>query len=270
MTRKRILNFTSTKKVDHVAPNVAYPASFDDNAIRGAEIPSNGSPHMFIWCPTARGLRQIFENDRVEVPAGRSKSTCWIKGIKEKITIATLSGVPWRWRRIVFSHKGELSIGPEFEGDITTSVVTTADGREIYYRNTHELDQDNRIPFGDYLFVGQGQGPGADGGRIDWTDYMTAPADNRRFNIMYDKVVTVQSGNDSGVLRNYNRWHPVEKNLVYGDEEIGGQVLTSYKSTNSKPGIGDVYIVDIFTSVGVDSSNVLLFTPNSAVYWHEK
>ena len=60
---------------------------------------------------------------------------------------------------------------------------------------------------------------------------MTVPVDRTRFKVISDTVITIRSGNDSGVFRTRNKWYPVNKNLNYGDEEIGNQMFSSYKST---------------------------------------
>lgn len=224
-------------------------------------------PTMTLWCPSARELREIFENDRSTVPSGREETTCYLVGLKEKISILTNSSQPWRWRRIVFTHKGPLPLGEQFEGSRVYSTTTDVTGRDTYFRTLAPLPVTAKQPLVDYLFKGQGTG-GL--GIQDWVDIITAPMDTTRIKTMHDRVTRIQSGNDSGVMRTYSRWHPVRKNIVYGDEEIGNQMLSSFFSTNSRPGIGDIYVLDIFTCLSTAASDQLSFTPTATWYWHEK
>ena len=77
-------------------------------------------------------MREIFENDRGEVTAGRNSPVCYIRGLKEKTSYATDDGQSWRHRQIVFTNKGDLPLGEEFEGDRTISSVTDSAGRETF------------------------------------------------------------------------------------------------------------------------------------------
>jgi len=63
----------------------------------------------------------------------------------------------------------------------------------------------------------------------------------------------------------------MNKTLVYNDEERGDTEESAYYSVGSKAGMGDYYVVDIFRPrVGSTTSNQLLFSPNTTLYWHEK
>ena len=262
-----ILNLTAKKKRDTMAPNITYPPSSTEGAVTSLIVQASSQATMTLWCPSARELRAIFENDRATVPSGREETTVYAVGLKEKISILTNSGQPWRWRRIVFTHKGPLPLGEQFEGSRVYSVITDVTGRDTYFRTLSPLPQNSITPLVEYLFKGQGEG-GL--GIQDWTDIMTAPMDTTRIKTMHDKVTRIQSGNASGVMKTYSRWHPVKKNIVYGDEEIGNQMLTSFYSTSSRPGIGDIYVLDIFTSLSNAASDQLSFTPTATWYWHEK
>jgi len=264
-SRKMILNLTSKKKRDTMAPNTGYPAA--TNQIRGLEIQGGNVATITLWSPTARELREIFENDKSSVPSGREATNCYIVGLKEKISILTNSGNPWKWRRIAFTHKGLLPLGEQFEGSRVYSTITDVVGRITYYRTLTPLPDTSKTPLVDYLFKGQGEG-GL--GVQDWTDIITAPVDTTRIKVMHDHTTHIQSGNESGVMKTYSKWHGVNKNLVYGDEEIGGQVLSSPFSTNSRPGIGDIYIMDIFTSLSNNTADSMGFIPTATMYWHER
>ncbi|QCS37579.1 capsid protein [Tortoise genomovirus 17] len=266
-TKKRILNLTSRKKSDTMAVNLAYPASADPAAIGNKILTSANPLQATIWCATARPLREIFTNDRGEVTAGRNARTCFIRGLKFNDTYVTDDGEGWRHRQIIFTNKGDLPLGEENEGDRTISSVTSSDGRETFYRGMADLPLESRTPLFALLFKGNGN-PSA--GVLDWTDLINAPVDRTRFKVLSDRHVNIRSGNDSGTVLSRKTWVPINKNLVYGDEEVGNQMFSTYKSTTGKPGIGDVYVLDIFTCINVAAGSTMLFNPTTTLYWHEK
>lgn len=266
MTKKRILNLTSQKKYDTMAPNISYPAS--SAAIGILPVPPAVNTWI-LWSPTGRDMREIQPDDKVGVPSGRNATTCFVRGVKEKWTVLTQNGSPWRWRRIVFTAKGQLPLGEEFEGDRSISVITDTEGRQTYYRNMAPLPTGSLGPLADVLFRGTNDRTGAFGFQ-DWNDVMTAPVDTTRFKVLENKVRHIRCGNDAGVAKNISTWTPVNKNIVYGDEEVGGQVTTSAKSTIGRPGIGDIYFLDILSPQEGSGGENMGLSCTSTVYWHEK
>ena len=250
-----------------MAVNLAYPPSSDPVAIGNKILTSANPIQVTIWCATARPLREIFTNDRGEVTAGRNSRTCFIRGLKFKDTYVTDDGEGWRHRQIIFTAKGELPLGEENEGDRTISSVTSSDGRETFYRGMADLPLESRTPLFALLFKGNGN-PSA--GVLDWTDLIQAPVDTTRFKVLSDRQVNIRSGNDSGTMKTRSTWVPINKNLVYGDEEVGNQMFSTYKSTTGKPGIGDVYVLDMFTCINTAAGSTMLFNPTTTLYWHEK
>lgn len=120
---------------------------------------------------------------------------------------------------------------------------------------------------------------------VDWIDPIYAPKDTLNFKFYYDKVHLIRSGNASGTIKQYTMWHPMRKNLKYADGEVGGDELvrappagatdygaeSSFFSTTGKIGMGDYYVLDIY-SPGANAAigspiNVL---PEATLYWHEK
>lgn len=267
VTRKKILNVTSRKKSDTMAGNISYPADTAAGSVGPAVIPSGSDHYSSLWCATARPLREIFPNDRGDVTAGRSSRICFIRGIKENVSYVTSDSEAWRHRQIIFTAKGDLPLGEEFEGDRTISSVTGSDGRETFFRGLASLPNASRTPLYALLFKGNGN---SGAGVQDWTDLLMAPVDKTRFSVLSDSIIDIRSGNDTATIKTRKRWTPINKNLVYGDEEIGNQMFSSYKSTIGKPGIGDVYVFDIFASITTASGSQLLYSPTTTLYWHEK
>jgi len=226
----------------------------------------NNAGAFFIWCPTAQSLDV---NSTVQNSASRSASTCYMKGLSEHVRIQTSSGIPWFHRRVCFTTRGISPFNTIATSDTSvfqpySPYADTSNGIERLFFNT----QSNVMPttqaaMWGVLFKGQN-------GR-DWNDLITAPLDNSRVTIKYDKTWTMQSGNANGLVRERKLWHPMNKNLVYDDDESGDVENGSYFSTESKAGMGDYYVVDIIQAgSGATSSDFLQINANSTLYWHEK
>lgn len=105
----------------------------------------------------------------------------------------------------------------------------------------------------------------------DWNDIILAPVDTTRVDLKYDKTWTICSGNTSGAIKERKLWHPMNKNLVYNDDENGEGEDTSYFSVGDKRGMGDYYVLDVFQAgTGASASDLLNVFSNSTLYWHEK
>jgi len=269
MSRRRILNITSRKKRDVMLPitNVVVPrnpanTTYNQSAalLQGNITGFTDEPYVFAWCATARDMdinNQAAEG-QVGDEATRTSSSCYIRGLKENIEIQVSDGVPWQWRRIIFSIKG-------FAGTLTTTAneqiyVESSSG---YRRLVNELRGQNLSILTTYMFRGAST--------VDWNDYLTAPIDTRNVSVMYDRTRTIASGNEQGMIREYKMWHPVNKTLVYGDDQNGGDMNDYAFSTTAKPGMGDMFVIDIFRArAGAGSGSQLRFQPASTLYWHER
>lgn len=218
--------------------------------------------YIFPWCATARDPSIASGGNRGTVTdnATRTAQTCFMRGLAENIEITTNDGLPWQWRRICFTFKGK---------DVFNAITGT--GQSLSLETSNGYVRVVNTAYGSTA-VGALQGllfRGAAG--VDWSNIMIAPTDNTNVSIKYDKTCTIASGNEEGVIRNYKRWHPMNKNLVYNDDEQGGTETFSGYSTAGKPGMGDYYVVDIFQPrVSGTASSLLRFEPSATLYWHEK
>lgn len=105
----------------------------------------------------------------------------------------------------------------------------------------------------------------------DWSDPLIAPLDTRQIDVKFDKTWTIRSGNEKGTVAERKLWHPMNKNLVYADDEDGKGELTDYFSVTDKQGMGDYYIYDMFIpGAGSSSGDYINITPSSTLFWHEK
>nr|QCX29486.1 capsid protein [Plant associated genomovirus 5] len=257
MSTRRILNASSTKKRDTMVSysNVVSPRNNENQtyavspAFLQAYTGTTRNIFIFPWVATARTSTNTKE------VTDRNDQTSYMRGLKERIEIQTNSGVPWQWRRICFTRKGgTLPSTSTFKPYEFTS--------QGYVRVVNELPQTGTTFLND-LF---------DGGQlIDWNDFFNAKLNRDLVSVKYDKTVSIQSGNASGVLRRYTRWHPMNHNLTYGDEETASTFNGSVYSTLGRRGMGDYYVVDIFVSGGgAGTTDILSFNPQATLYWHEK
>lgn len=215
---------------------------------------------FYVWCATARDLTQpnSVVNSIVD-EAGRTATTCYMRGLKEKITFSTNDATPWLWRRIVFYSKNPF---------MRTSTSGAGNTFAPYQENSAGFARVVNQPvvggtYDDVIWKGQIG--------VDWDDFMTAPVDTRRLDLQSDKTVTIAPGAQGGVYKSFTRWHPINKNLVYDDEENGPIEATSVFSVLDKRGCGDMYVIDIFKpGAGLQSTSVLYFKPEATLYWHEK
>lgn len=264
MSTRAILNKTSTKKRDTMLcvsnvtpsnPNGSQTYSVTDAVLVG------GQAYIFPWIPTARpGVHKTNSIPAYGIEQStRSSTTCFMRGLKETVEMQSNSGVAWQWRRLCFTLKGTSLIN-QASASVAFNLQAT-NGMQRVVNNAVGQPAGNVIV--GLIFRGS-QG-------IDWNNYMNAPIDTERISVCYDKTRTIQSGNSSGVLRKYSIWHPMNKNMVYDDEEIGDSGAYSPYATDGRLGMGDYYVIDIVVSAfGSSSSDELVWGPNATLYWHEK
>uniref|UniRef100_A0A8E7G265 Capsid protein n=1 Tax=Emberiza rustica Genomoviridae sp. TaxID=2814949 RepID=A0A8E7G265_9VIRU len=297
MTNRKILDVTSIKKRDVLLPtsNQTLDPSIPSTAlpaILGSGRPTPPRTPAYTYCiPWIPTYRQPIQNaSSATYKSGLTTGTPYYKGVSENITISVTGGVPWQWRRICFTYKGP-TLTADFRGDLGSTYFPAR-----FYRNTFENDTGIFRPLYDLAsYYGDTGGPTTNEpqalGRLyqflfqgnpaqftdsvtntDWINVMTAKTDNRELNIKYDKTVTLQSGNEEGIQRNFRRYHPMERTLVHESFEEGNDTVYLPNSTNSKQGMGDYYIIDFFQArygSDADSGN-LIFDPRATIYWHEK
>lgn len=261
ITMRKILNKTSRKKRDTMVlqTNVSTTTPVGNATYNRGPAPVSQNS-IYIWCPTARDLSNSTGGVNPSlVDSARTATTCYMHGLKEKITFSTNDATPWLWRRVViYSKDPDFRTSTSGAGSTFNTFIENSAG---YARVVNQPV--NGAFYDDRLWKGQIN--------IDWDDFMTAPVDNSRNDVVYDKTVTMSSGAQLGMYRSFNRWHGINKNLVYGDDENGASTATSYWSVSDKRGCGDMYVIDIFKpGAGVQTNSVLYFKPEASLYWHEK
>nr|QCX29436.1 capsid protein [Plant associated genomovirus 9] len=267
MSKKSVLNTTSRKKRNGMltwsnttntgaSTTVGQQNVFVNAAVGG----------LFLWCPTAMSLdaASVIPNR-----ASRTASTCYMRGLSEHLRIQTSSGVPWFHRRICFTIRGSDPFDEYAPDDPAPTqrqfpYIDTSNGIERLFFNANINSMNNTVGrWVSILFKGVIQ--------KDWNDYIVAPVDTTRVTLKFDKTWTLQSGNSNGVVRERKLWHPMNKNLIYDDDENGDVQTPFYHSTTAKGGMGDYYVMDFIQSgAGGTSSDIMQITANSSLYWHEK
>jgi len=223
------------------------------------------------WIATAQDLNTGTNGGTSSLlqEAQRTDRTCYMKGLSEHIRLQTSSGVPWFHRRICFTYKGPDPFQLNSSSDTPVQTFpsfyldTSAGMQRLWFNSTINAQPNTTNNRRAILFKG------AEG--VDWTDALTAPVDTSRVSIKFDKTWTYKSGNNNGIVREHKLWHPMNHNLVYGDDESGAGMSTSYVSVDSKPGMGDYYVWDYFTpGAGGTVNDLIRIESNSTLYWHEK
>lgn len=234
-------------------------------------LPGDQPTYFMPFLVTGRGMGSL--NSGVPSPGQmptRSATTCFMRGFSERIKLETASSIPWTWRRIAFTFKGTdfftdemepTATGSPYFRDITSNPNSGANLG--YVRPWMQVNPAAAPLFGTKLFRGVGG--------VDWGSVIDAKLDTTRITVKYDKTRIVRSGNDSGTIRTYKIWHPMNKNIVYDDDERAGDMDSAFISTTSKPGMGDYWIVDMFRPLlGAGAGDELAISSESTLYWHEK
>lgn len=261
MSRRSLLNTTSRKKNDTMLTwgNITVANPVGGTAFSpAAPVLVGNQQYVIPWCATTRDLNNSVGGANIVINrAERTATTCYMRGLAERVRIQTTDGMPWQWRRVCFTLKGP-SIRNLSDSTHTISTETNPGG---WRRNVSNWSNIGGLT--EFMFRGTVD--------VDWNDYYSAPLDTTRISVMYDRIRTIAAGNEQGCARTYKMWHPMNHNLVYDDDENGDGEVTGSVSTPGKPGMGDYYVVDFFLArSGSTSTNRLIFNPEASLYWHEK
>lgn len=273
MTRKRLLNVTSTKRSDTMLSfsNTLPTGAVNATTINNLTVLGNRSA-VSLWCATARTLGNAAQagNPTWADNSDRMSQTVFMRGLSEHVNVQTNSGLPWQWRRICFAVRtGAQSLfnTPLGTDSPTQSWVPYADssvgmGRLWFDENLNAQPNTVAAQFS-VLFKGTVN--------QDWNNVITAAVDTARVDLKYDKTISIFPNNSSGTLREHKLWHPMNKNLTYADDEQGVTEVGSYYSVTDKRGMGDYYVMDFIVPAAFGTTqDVLNIGSTSRLYWHEK
>ena len=275
MSKKRILNLTSTKKKNTMM-QYANTSTGNGSSVTigpGPMLVNGSSQYVGVWTPTAMDLNNGTGNvaNPVIDSSLRTSQTCFIRGCSENVRIETSSGVPWYWRRVVFCAKDPTwslfspnDTPTQTNNGTTDCVESSTNGWERLYFNQYVNNASDTISrWQRLLFRGEQN--------RDWSDPITAAIDTSRVDLKSDKLVVIKSGNQFGTNRSAKYWYPANKNLVYNDDEAGLAEFSQAYSVNDKRGMGNMHVVDLFIpGTGAGTADLLKLTSTSTLYWHEK
>ena len=80
----------------------------------------------------------------------------------------------------------------------------------------------------------------------------------------------IASHNDDATDRVYSIWHPMNHNLIYDEDEIGGKESMGSLSAMNRQSMGDYYIVDFLEPALIGGDDTITFNPEATLYWHER
>ena len=122
-------------------------------------------------------------------------------------------------------------------------------------------------PYGDATTLGllfEGTAGAGDRSRL-----MDGKVDTNHVKLHYDKKVVLRSGVDGPHYHQYKHYFPLNSNMYYADDESGDSMVSSNWCSNSRKGLGNIFIIDMFRCV-ISEENVLDWVPSATLYWHEK
>lgn len=220
----------------------------------------------FIYSPSARVAGHLLDSgERVNTPSHsqRRKSKCYVRGYGETVEIQTDDASPWIWRRIVFSTIGlavQFSPGLLYNNDDTRGY-----GRTTYNlrSGTPQADTLEGIVYR-YLFQGTQD--------IDWANVMTATTAPRHVKVYSDRRRIIQSPNsDGGTIRISKHYDGINRSMIYDDVEAGAgpKATNSIASGTPYGNMGDLFVLDFFSSASDDETSGATFQPHGRYYWHE-
>lgn len=231
---------------------------------------------MMLWCPTSRAKAGRAQESKM----ARTADNCYYKGLSEKIHISTSDSEAWQWRRIVFAKKNvfdadllprssyvketeELEDIPLSTSANPPNTSVVQQGLRRYSRNLDLLTADERNYLVNEIVMG------AFG--VDWADLMIAPMNKFSIRVLSDVKRNLRSGNDTGIMKDYNSWIPLNKTMRYESGEAGSIDINTTFAGQDSP-LEDIYVLDIFRKAQNVNSVASTATMSSVatVYWHEK
>lgn len=271
LTRRKLLNITSQKKRDNML-QVWQPSLLPGDRTRDQAGPISitaqaGPNWIFLWHASARTNQNVpgvygTKND----VSTRTAQTAYIRGLLETYHFEGQDSKPFIHRRIVFTHYGtelqrdrnSAEQGRYFDNldiyGVTRATTVVQNGADTVgnwpRRNLVEL-----------VFAGEED--------IDWFDLTTAKTDTRRVRVLSDRRRAIHAPNDQGILRANKTWLPVNKSLIYNDEENAGGRNMSHYSADTRRSIGDIYVMDVI-QLPTNFDSTLTMNVQSTLYWHER
>jgi len=255
MTSRRVRDIASRKKYDTI-----FGATSNDVQSTGQANIFAGT-NYFMWCPTWRQRRTASTDEHV-----RANQEVFMRGIKDRIMVsATFSLIH---RRVCFWSHRRIDDARPFVFDNPDVIDAPSYQRRNLVALYPNLDEE----IFEYLFKGTVGFDYSENSRWD------TPLDNKRVKVVYDKQYTITpnyaapDGAQFGKTLTRKLWHPINRKVLYDDDEEGADVNGSGWSAQTPESLGNYYVLDIFsTGQSIEGSNdqVGTYMPESTTYWHE-
>jgi hypothetical protein len=255
MTPRRVRNIAARKKNDTI-----FGATQNDVQSEGTVTLVAGT-NYYMWCPTWRQRRPASTDEHV-----RANQEVFMRGIKDRVMVSAAFSLVHR-RVCFWSHERIDDARP-----FTFEDPDVIDGNPYQRRNLVALYPNLDEELFEMLFKGTVNRDYSENSRWD------TPLDNKRVKVVYDKQYTVtpnyQPGDGAQFGKTTTRkfWHPINRTIMYDDDEEGADVNGSGWSARTPESLGNYYVMDIFsTGQAIDGSTdaVGSFMPESTTYWHE-
>ena len=214
-------------------------------------------------CPTYLN-RQLAPKEIPRRDYLREQAKIFYRGVREEVSISVSE--PVFWRRVVFFMNEELEQG------VPLFPTHPATGNPYRMRNM--------LPFrpeqgqADEL-LGLKLWEGLVGVDFSEDTRWKSPLSKRACRVVYDRTATINPSHEyttteSGQMRNRTMWHPVNRKLLYHDQESGNDVNPS-PWVSELPNQGNMYIMDIFSLGRAEAEGSVMGSWNlqSKIYWHE-
>ncbi|ASH99149.1 capsid protein [Giant panda associated gemycircularvirus] len=111
MSKRSVLNATSRKKRDTMLSYSNVTAAAPSGGTTFSTNPSilvGNQQYILPWVCTARDLSNASGGANIIINRSERTSTvCYMRGLAENIRIQTTNGMPWMWRRVCFTLKGD-------------------------------------------------------------------------------------------------------------------------------------------------------------------
>lgn len=217
---------------------------------------NSGQTYMIPYVPTAMDKTNA---PGISLPHYRESDEVFMRGYRERISIACNSGVQWRWRRICFRSKGSDYTS---QATATTPLWLESSPNGWVRTATNALGTNLGTAILSNLFKGAIN--------VDWDNYFTAKVDTNRCTIDFDKTMYFRNGNTLGHFHEKRFWHSMNKNFYYRADELGDTEAIGLTHSSGLRGMGDYYIVDFISGLSDDTDNSAVVTYSGTLYWHEK
>jgi len=246
LTRRAILNITSTKKQDNMLST--NPAGLPGGY--------SGGSATFLFCPSYRFREEDIAGETEDANASRTAESTYVRGIREKIYVTTAGGSPVRWRRIIFSTKNRAT-------GITGGTYQATLPGDIRVRPMQVQTGASLIALSNLCMTGELG--------TDYLALINGKPDPNKVKVHRDNTYTLNPGNATGYAKEHTFWTSINSTLIYADHETGNDEVSNPWCQEGRAGMGNIFIIDIFdVAITTNPASTVNFVPQTTYYWHEK